>query len=282
MFFQHLQRQLQLHLQEPVEMQSYSQVPAIDQGLANTRRELYVFSTGSQFGNAQTNNRHMAQLEPLMVFSEVPWCLFAQRSTWQQATDLHDWLAHQKQPVKIAINAIVGPAVLWAQLLSRSQTADPNAPSSLQIATYPIAYQPRDMFDQGAALVLSYCWRAVDLSPDLQVIAQSSPRSAAYLRNVPSFAMLKLPPLQAAWVTLFSEKNLSAPSRQRLIAALEHIAAQPETAFILENHVGLKALRFNHAQSQQYMQDYLRTWQSVTDLLQWKDIADTELPAAAP
>lgn len=269
--FQTLQLQLQKFLREPVQMQTFTSPPNIQAPSPGSKPQVFLLLNGSQYGNPQTNPQHLSNLKPIMVFSEMPWCLFANAaSRVDEQGNLFEWLQQQPQPVHIGIDAQSGGSMLWARALLHSQAVSTRPALTVKISAFGGAYPLDQIFDKGAALVLAHCWRILNMPEHIAVVAQSRAQSASYVPAVPTFAKLGLPPLQTAWLTAFSDKNASAEDQQRLIHAMERLSLSPEAARALTN-MGLTSLRLNHLQSRQYMEDYLRTWQSVSNLLQWDD-----------
>lgn len=269
--FQTIQQDLQHSLKEPVHIQWFAQQPDIQTPSPRPLPQVFFLYSGSYYGSPQSNPRHLQNLEPLMVFTEMPWCLFAKKSFHLPEThNLPSALAQLPQPVHIGINAQSNSSVLWARALVRRNGEGQYKGLTLNVTAFDASQPLEQIFDNGNELVMAHCWRALNLPASAQLIAQSRKASAPYVPQVPTFVQLKLPPLQPAWLTAFSEKQLPLADKQRLIAALEHAAQSAEVQRPF-NQMGLLPLHMNHEQSHAYMQTYLRTWQSVSNLLQWDD-----------
>lgn len=281
-----IQQQLQHNLGQPVEMYFDNALPPA--ALQNTDAQPLVVLL-SEFNSFATDKQphslqHLDNLSPLMVFFEMPWCLFAQaQSPLLAQTDVKAWMAQQRlqRPVRIGISARGGQSMFWLHVLSQATaTRGESSPQhNIVAAQYRGAQNQEQVWREDADMVLALCWQYPLLGSQVRLLATAQKNNDPYLPKAPTFADLKLPPLAPSWFAAFMPRNTAPALQAQAIQALEKAATAPSVVQAIEA-THQPALRWNYEQSRKYIENYITTWQSVMRLLQWNAADAATAPVA--
>lgn len=274
-----LRSQLQEQLQAPVQLQfddpSEGLVPpkpGSDPKLA--QRAIWLVSEGnsSLTGNPAQNPRHLANFEPLVIFMEIPWCLFALKtSPAHEQKDLLAWLSSLGRPAQIGVGAYSGSPIMWVHALAsraknKRKTTD-QRPLQVQARPFQGAEMLTPMLEKSVDLAISRCSHMRKIGNDVAVVAKSHNETIRYVPTVPTFTELGLPPLGRGWHGAFVPRNMAQADKQKLITAFETITTSAETQKAILD-IWQIPLRIDHATSQRYIHHYIQTWQAIFELME--------------
>ncbi len=274
-----LRRQLEEQLQAPVQLQfddpSEGLVPpkpGSDPKLA--QRTIWLVSEGnsSLTGNPAQNPRHLANFEPLVIFMEIPWCLFALKSSpVHEQKNLLAWLSSLERPARIGVGAYSGSPIMWVHALAsraKSKNKTTGQPA-LQVHAKPFqgAEMLTPMLEKSVDLAISRCSHMRKIGNEVAVVAKSHNETIRYVPPVPTFTDLGLPPLGRGWHGAFVPRNMPQADKQKLINAFEAITNSAETQKAILD-IWQIPLRIDHAASQRYIHHYIQTWQAIFELME--------------
>lgn len=283
-----LRTQLEEQLQAPVQLQfddpSEGLVPpkpGSDPKLA--QRTIWLVSEGnsSLTGNPTQNPRHLANFEPLVIFMEIPWCLFAlKNSPALEQKDLLSWLSNLGRPARIGVGVYSGSPVMWVHALSsraksKSKTGQP--PLQVQARPFQGAEMLTPMLEKSVDLAISRCSHMRKVGNEVAVVAKSHNETIRYVPPVPTFTELGLPPLGRGWHGAFAPRNMAQADKQKLIKAFEVITNSAETQKAILD-IWQIPLRIDHVASQRYIHHYIQSWQAIFELMERNAQEETTAP----
>lgn len=279
-----LQQELQQALQQPVDMYFDDAKPP--QPLYQPNQPLIVLMSESSSilsGPPGDQLLHLDNLDPILVFFEMPWCLYAQsNSPLLQQTDVKAWIAQQQhqRSVHIGVSASAGQSIFWLRALSQATRAPLGSPHGIVPLEYRGVRNQEQVWRGHADMALTHCWQHSFLPNSVRLLATAQKPQASYLPTVPSFADLKLPPLSPSWFAAFVPKSTSPAIKAQVIQAFEQVGQSKalQQALATGNQT---PVRWSHEQSRHYLENYKTTWQSVIHLLQW-DSDKAPVPTPAP
>ena len=251
-------------------------------GNAPNRRAVLMLTEGSStVMGPVSRSYHLANFEPVTVFMEMPWCLFAlKNSPAVKQTNVFRWLSQLQRPVTIAVGVPRGKPMLWVHALTRNSSQSPLPRLSVKAQLYAGSEQMQQVLKNGADIAIGRCVHIMSLAPDVMALGVAQQNTAPYLAGLPLFTDLGLPPLSRGWYGAFVPASMAASDKQRAIAAMQKIVGAPEVKKMIVQQ-GLTPLQLDYAASKAYIEEYKRTWQSVSDLLGW-DGVDTSIILPAP
>lgn len=245
------------------------------------RRAVLMLTEGSStvMGPVGRSTYHLANFEPVTVFMEMPWCLFALKdSSVVQQRNVFRWLSQLQRPVTIAVGVPRGKPMLWVHALTRNSSQSPLPSLSVTAQLYAGSQQMQQVLKNGADIAIGRCIHIMSLAPDVVALGVAQQNAAPYVAGLPLFTDLGLPPLSRGWYGAFVPVSMAAQDKQRVITAMERIVKAPEVKKMIVQQ-GLTPLQLDYAASKAYIEEYKRTWQSVSDLLGWQGVdASTALP----
>ena len=245
------------------------------------RRPVLMLTEGSStvMGPVSRSSYHLANFEPVAMLMEMPWCLYALKdSPVVKQSNVFNWLRQLQRPVTIAVGVPRGKPMLWVHALAHksSQSSLPALPVSAQF--YAGTQQMQQALKNGAEIAIGRCVQILSLEPDVVALGVAQENAAPYVAGLPLFSDLGLPPLSRGWYGAFVPTTMAAQDKQRLIAAMERITQSPDVKKMIVER-GLTPLQLDYAASKAYIEEYKRTWQSVSDLLGWEgSMTYTTLP----
>ncbi|MGE8397569.1 MAG: hypothetical protein ACN6NT_08200, partial [Comamonas sp.] len=183
-------------------------------------------------------------------------------------------------PVTIAVGVPRGKPMLWVHALTRNSSQSPLPRLSVKAQLYAGSEQMQQVLKNGADIAIGRCVHIMSLAPDVMALGVAQQNTAPYLAGLPLFTDLGLPPLSRGWYGAFVPASMAAPDKQRVIAAMQKMVGAPEVKKMIVQQ-GLTPLQLDYAASKAYIEEYKRTWQSVSDLLGW-DGVDTSIILPAP
>lgn len=251
---------------------------------APQRRAVLMLSEGSStvMGSPSRNTYHLANFEPISLLMEMPWCLYALKtSPAVQQRNVFRWLSSLQRPVTIAVGVPRGKPMLWVHALTRNSSQAPKPPLQVKAQPYTGAQQLQQLLDSGADIAIGRCSLMPSLSSGVTTLGVAQQSPGPHLASLPLFTDLGLPPLSRGWYGAFVATSMAAENKQRLIAAMERIVRMPEVKRLIVQQ-GQMPLQLDHAASQRYIDDYKRTWQSVADLLDWHGVVPSNLQQPGP
>lgn len=251
--------------------------------LGNTpyRRPVLMLTEGSStvMGPVSRSSYHLAHFEPVALLMEMPWCLFALKdSPVVKQRNVFRWLSQLQRPVTVAVGVPRGKPMLWVHALTRNSSQSPLPSLAVTAQIYNGPQQMQQVLKSGADIAIGRCVQILDLAPDVVALGVAQQNAAPYVAGLPLFTDLGLPPLSRGWYGAFVPVSMAAQDKQRVIAAMERITHAPEVKHLIVAR-GLTPLQLDYAASKAYIDEYTRTWQSVSDLLGWEGVdARTTLP----
>ena len=273
-----IQQQLQQTLRQPVDLYFDNEPPVQSLQSAATQPLIVLLSEFNSFavGKKPDSLQHLGNLVPLMVFFEMPWCLYVQENSpllQQPRVNVKEWMAEQrlKRPVRVGIAAQGGQSMFWLHVLTKATHSE--APNLHDIVPVPYrgVHNQEEAWDNDADIALANCWQYNTLGRHVRLLATAQKSSNRLLPATPLFTDLKLPPLAPSWFAAFMPKNTPPAIQAQAIQALEKVAASPSVLQSIEA-TQQPPLRWSHAQSRKYIENYVTTWQSVMQLLQWNAV----------
>lgn len=280
-----IQQQLQQSLHQPVDMYfDNAQPPQPLQGVAS-QPLIVLLSEFNSFavGKAPNSLQHLDNLTPLQVFFEMPWCLYVQdNSPLLQQSNVKDWMTQQRlqRPVRIGISARGGQSMFWLYVLSQATHSNGQSPHNIVPVEYRGAHNQEQVWRNDADMALAPCWQSTTLGQQVRLLATAQAPTRSDQPSAQTFTDLRLPPLAPSWFAAFVPKSTAPAIQAQAIAALEKAATAPAVLQAIEaaHH---QPLRWSHAQSRKYIENYITTWQSVMQLLQWNAADAAITPVAA-
>jgi len=277
-----LQTRVQLQFDDPSEG-LVPPKPGSDPKLA--QRTIWLVSEGnsSLTGNPAHNPRHLANFEPLVIFMEIPWCLFALKTSPAIGQkDLLSWLSSLGRPARIGVGVYSGSPVMWVHALSSRAKSKSKTGQSLQVQARPFqgAEMLTPMLEKSVDLAISRCSHMRKIGNEVAVVAKSHNETIRYVPPVPTFTDLGLPPLGRGWHGAFAPRNMAQADKQKLITAFESITTSAETQKAILD-IWQIPLRIDHAASQRYIHHYIQTWQAIFDLME-RSAQEETAAATAP
>lgn len=241
----------------------------------SNRRAILMLSEGSSsvMGNPQNQPYHLNHFEPISVLMEMPWCLFALKtSPVIGQTNVLQWMRSLQRPVNLAVGVPRGKPMMWAYVLTLNGHNAPPTPMQVNTHVYSGGAQLKPILQTKADIAIGRCTNILFMGPDVQVIARAQKPHASYMPSeLPSFTEVGLPPLDRGWYGAFVPQHMAAQDKALAAKALERIAQSPEIKRAIEYN-GQSPLALDYERSKAYINEYKRTWQAVADLLQWSGV----------
>lgn len=238
------------------------------------RRPVLMLTEGSStvMGPVSRSTYHLANFEPVTVFMEMPWCLYALKSSPAvKQSNIFNWLRQLQRPVTVAVGVPRGKPMLWVHALTHKSIQSPQPTLPVTAQFYAGTKQMQQALKNGADLAIGRCVQILNLEPDVVALGVAQKDATPYVAGLPLFSDLGLPPLSRGWYGAFVPINMATQDKQKLIAAMERIAQAPDVKKMILQR-GLTPLQLDYAASKAYIEEYKRTWQSVSDLLGWEGV----------
>ena len=262
---QQLQRELNQKVQLKVDERDYGLTALLwAHQSPYSENTIVMLSEGnsSMAGTAEDNPRHLSHYTPLVVFMEMPWCLYGLKDApASQRKDLGAWMQALRRPVRVGVSVPSGKPMLWLRALEVKHGVE------VQPEVYSGAGRLQSALLEGMDFAIGRCSQSQGLGKDVLLLGQAQRPDEGVAQRAPLFTDMGLPPLERGWYGAFVGKAMPAPQKEQLVKVFERISRMPQTAQEIEA-IGQVPLLLDHQRSQQYITQYLRAWQSVSDLME--------------
>lgn len=262
---QQLQRELQQKVQLKVDERDYGLTALVwAHQPPDSENTIVMLSEGnsSVMGSVENNPRHLLHYTPLVVFMEMPWCLYGLKaSPASQRKDFGAWMQELQRPVRVGVSVPSGKPMLWLRALEVKHGVQ------VKPELYSGAGRLEAALQDGVDFAIGRCSQTQGMGKQVLLLGQAQRPEEGVAQKAPLFTELGLPPLERGWYGAFAANSMPVAQRDRLVKALERIARMPQTAQEIES-IGQIPLLLDHQRSQQYISQYVSTWQSVSELME--------------